>query len=57
MKKYRVVQSYDVQVTYELDAKNEEEAEENVSSENAVNDNWEYREHIETEEIKWKSIK
>jgi len=52
MKKYRVVQSYDVQVTYVLDAKNEEEAEENVSSENAVNDNWEYREHIETEEIK-----
>ena len=51
-KRYRIVKSFDVQVTYELDAKNEEEADENTSSENAVNDNWEYRENIETEEIK-----
>ena len=51
MKRYRVVQSYDVQVTYELDAKNEDKAEDNTSSKNAVNEDWKYLETIETEEI------
>ena len=51
MKTFRVVKSFDVQVTYELNAKNEEEAEENTSSKNSINSNWEYRDLIETKEI------
>tara|TARA_R100001244_G_scaffold116364_1_gene86459 strand:+ start:18 stop:194 length:177 start_codon:yes stop_codon:yes gene_type:complete len=51
-KTYKVVKSFDVQVTYELDAKTEEEAEENTDPKYATNENWEYIEIIETEEIK-----
>ena len=51
-KTYRVVKSFDVQVTYELKAKNEEKAEENTDPKYAINEDWEYRELIETEEIK-----
>ena len=52
MKKFRVVKSFDVQVTYELKAKNEEKAEENTDPKYAINEDWEYRDLIETEEIK-----
>ena len=52
MKKFRVVKSFDVQVTYELKAKNEEKAEENTDPKYATHYDWEYRELIKTKEIK-----
>ena len=51
MPKYKIVQSYDVQVTYIIKAKNEEKAEENLTREHAVNDDWEYRDLIEIEKL------
>ena len=51
-KRYRIVKSFDVQVTYELDAKTEEAAEEKTEPKYATNYDWEYRELIKTKEIK-----
>ena len=52
-KQFRVVLSYDVQKTFIVDAKNEEEAYDKAYDywEGEDDDNWEYRDHIETEEI------
>ena len=52
MKLFRIVKSYDVQVTYEVKAKNEEQAEEKTSSKNKVNEDWEHRDTLETIEVK-----
>jgi len=52
-KQFRVVLSYDVQKTFIVNAKNEEEAYDKAYDnwEGEDDDNWEYRDHIETEEI------
>ena len=54
MKKYRIVLSYDVQKVFELNAKDEEDAEDKAKDwkGDLGKDDWEYREWIETEEIK-----
>ena len=54
MKTYRVVLSYDVQKTFIVDAKNCDEAYNKAYSwkGDTNKDNWEYRDHIETEEEK-----
>tara|TARA_B100000029_G_scaffold304651_1_gene297535 strand:+ start:628 stop:783 length:156 start_codon:yes stop_codon:yes gene_type:complete len=51
MPKYRIIESYDVQVTYIIEAKNEEKARDNITKEHAVNNNWEYRDLIEIEKL------
>jgi len=58
MKKYRIVLSYDVQKVFEVNAKDEEDAEDKAKDwkGDLGKDDWEYRDLIETEEIKWKSI-
>ncbi len=50
MEKYKVVLSYDVQKTFLVDAKNEEEAYDKAYAwQGDMNkDNYEYRDHIET---------
>ena len=51
-KQFRVVLSYDVQKTFIVDAKDEEEAYDKAyAGEGEDDDNWEYRDHIETEEV------
>ena len=52
-KQFRVVLSYDVQKTFIVDAKNEEEAYDKAydGEGSVMNEDWEYRDHIETEEI------
>ena len=52
-KGFRVVLSYDVQKTIYVEADNEEEAYEKAfDGEGEVeNEDWEYRDHIETEEV------
>ena len=51
LKTYRVVLSYDVQKTFIVDAKNCDEAYNKAYSwkGDTNKDNWEYRDHIETE--------
>ena len=51
MPKYRIVESYDVQVTYIIKAKNEEKARDNITKEHEVNNDWEYRDLIEIEKL------
>ena len=51
MKKYKIVKSFDVQVTYELNAKNEEKAIDNTDPKYVTNEDWEYTDLIETKEI------
>jgi len=54
MKTYRVVLSYEVQKTFVLEAKNQDEAFDKADGfwiGDTKNDNYEYLEHIETEEI------
>ena len=54
MKTYRVVLSYEVQKTFVLEAKNQDEAFNNAfdwKGEIKDKDNYEYLEHIETEEL------
>ena len=54
MTKYKVVISYQVQKTFVLDAKNQEEAFDKADGfwiGDTKNDNYEYIEHIETEEL------
>ena len=54
MKTYRVVLSYEVQKTFVLDAKNQDEAFDKADGfwiGDTKNDNYEYIEHIETEEL------
>ena len=52
-KQFKVVLSYDVQKTFIVDAKNEEEAYDKAYDnwEGEDDDNWEFRDHIETEEL------
>mgnify|MGYP004255169981 FL=1 len=52
-KQFSVVLSYDVQKTFIVEAKDEDEAYDIAyNGEGAVeNEDWEYREHIETEEV------
>ena len=53
-KTFRVVLSYDVQVTSEVQAKDEEEAEDKVLNQGEGKEqdqDWEYRNLIETEEV------
>ena len=52
-KQFKVVLSYDVQKTFIVDAKNDEEAYDKAYDnwEGETGTNWEYRDHIETEEI------
>ena len=52
-KQFRVVLSYDVQKTFIVDAKNEEEAYDKAydGEGSVMNEDWEYRDHIETEEV------
>ena len=54
MKRYRVVLSYDVQKTFVVEAKDDEEAEAKAIDwkGDTGKDNWEYRDLIENEEIK-----
>ena len=54
MKKYRIVLSYDVQKVFEVNAKDEEDAEDKAKDwkGDLGKDDLEYREWIETEEIK-----
>ena len=55
MKKYKVVLSYEVQKTFIVNAKNEDEAFNNAfdwKGEIEDKDIYEYLEHIETEEVK-----
>jgi|TARA_R100000093_G_C1930873_1_gene68682 hypothetical protein len=54
LKTYRVVLSYDVQKTFMVDAKNYDEAYDKAFDwkGDTNKDNWEYRDHIETEEEK-----
>lgn len=53
-KQYKVVVQYDVQRTFIIQANNEEEAYDKVYNGQGYikNDDWEYTDHIETEEIK-----
>ncbi len=53
MPAYRIVLSYDVQKTFIVEAKNREEAYDKAYDnwEGEDNDDWEYRDHIETEEL------
>ena len=58
MKKYKVVLSYEVQKTFIVNAKNEDEAFNEAfdwKGEIKDKDNYEYLEHIETEELKEKA--
>ena len=52
-KGFKVVLSYDVQKTFYVEAENEEEAYDKAyDGEGEVeNEDWEYRDHIETEEV------
>ena len=52
-KQFSVVLSYDVQKTFIVEAKDEDEAYDTAyNGEGEVdNEDWEYREHIETEEV------
>ena len=52
-KGFKVVLSYDVQKTFYVEAENEEEAYDKAYEGNgqAENEDWEYRDHIETEEV------
>ena len=53
LKEFKVVLSYDVQKTFIVDAKNEDEAQEKAidwEGEISNKDDWEYRELIECEE-------
>jgi|TARA_R110002153_G_scaffold90487_4_gene221016 hypothetical protein len=54
MKKYRIVLSYDVQKTFVVEAKDNEEAEAKAVAweGDTGKDNWEYSDLIENEEIK-----
>ena len=51
LKTYRVVLSYDVQKTFVVDAKNSDDAHDKAHNwkGDTKKDNWEYRDHIETE--------
>ena len=51
MKKYKIVKSFDVQVTYELEARNAEEAEKYTDPKNAVNEDWEHKSLIESKKL------
>ena len=54
MKKYKVVLSYEIQKTFIVEAKNQDEAFNNAfdwKGEIKDKDNYEYLEHIETEEL------
>ena len=55
LKQFSVVLSYDVQKTFIVEAKDEDEAFQIAyngnADEPAVDEDWEYREHIETEEV------
>jgi len=52
-KGFRVVLSYDVQKTIYVEAENEEEAYEKAfdGEGDCENEDWEYRDHLETEEV------
>ena len=52
-KGFKVVLSYDVQKTFYVEAENEEEAYDKAfAGEGEVeNEDWEYRDHLETEEV------
>ena len=54
MKKYKVVLSYDVQKTFVVEAKDDEEAEAKAIDwkGDTGKDNWEYRDLIENKQIK-----
>jgi hypothetical protein len=53
LKQFSVVLSYDVQKTFIVEAKDEDEAYQIAynGDEPATDEDWEYREHIETEEV------
>ena len=54
LKQFSVTLSYDVQKTFIVEAKDADEAYQiayNNEGEPAVDEDWEYREHIETEEV------
>ena len=53
MKKYKIVLSYDVQKTFYVEAKEEDEAYDKAynGEGEVVNQDWEYRDHIESEEL------
>lgn len=53
MKKYKIVLSFDVQKTFHVEAKDEDEAYDKAYNGEAtvVNEDWEYRDHIETEKL------
>ena len=48
-KQFKVVLSYDVQKTIYVEAENEEQAYDGEGD--CDNEDWEYRDHIETEEV------
>ena len=52
-KGFKVVLSYDVQKTFYVEAENEEEAYDKAYAGDGEveNEDWEYRDHIETEEV------
>ena len=52
-KGFRVVLSYDVQKTFYVEAENEEEAYDKAYAGDGQeeNEDWEYRDHIETEQV------
>ena len=52
-KAFKVVLSYDVQKTFYVEAENEEEAYDKAYAGDGEveNEDWEYRDHIETEEV------
>ena len=52
-KGFRVVLSYDVQKTFYVEAENEEQAYDKAYAGvgQEENEDWEYRDHIETEEV------
>ena len=52
-KQFRVVLSYDVQKTIYVEAEDDEQAYEKAydGEGNCDNEDWEYRDHIETEEV------
>jgi hypothetical protein len=53
LKQFSVVLSYDVQKTFIVEAKDEDEAYQLAynGESPATDEDWEYREHIETEEV------
>ena len=55
MPKYRIVLSYDVQKVFEVNAKDEDTAMDKAKDwkGDLGSDDWEYRDLIESEEIKW----